>query len=168
MERTSERRGRDPLAPPSMKIRPATFDDREELLDIWLRSVRATHTFLTEEDIQRMLPLVRDRALRHLELWVLIAGEETLAGFMGLDGHKLEMLFLGPEFLRQGGGTLLVQHARRLKGSLRVDVNEENSAARQFYQAMSFVVHGRSPLDATGKPHPLLHLGESPLSEPEG
>lgn len=144
-----------------MKIRPATFDDREELLDIWLRSVRATHAFLTEEDVQILLPHVRDGALLHLELWVLQADEETPAGFMGLDGNKLEMLFLAPEFLRQGGGTLLVQHARRLKGPLRVDVNEENSAARKFYEAMAFVGHSRSPRDSTGKPHPLLHLREA-------
>ena len=39
-----------------------------------------------------------------------------------------------------------------------MDVNEENQAARGFYEALGFVVVGRSPLDETGRPHPLLHL----------
>ena len=35
-----------------MNIRRAIPADREILVDIWLRSVRATHTFLSEEDMQ--------------------------------------------------------------------------------------------------------------------
>ena len=46
-----------------MTIRRATPADRDALLDIWLRSVRATHTFLSEQDIQSLLPIVRDVAL---------------------------------------------------------------------------------------------------------
>jgi hypothetical protein len=55
-----------------MRIRAAQPTDRDALLDIWLRSVRATHTFLTEEDIQFYLPFVR-AALEssELEVWVL-------------------------------------------------------------------------------------------------
>ena len=42
-----------------MLIREALPTDRDALLEVWLRSVRATHTFLTEEDVQALLPLVR-------------------------------------------------------------------------------------------------------------
>jgi putative acetyltransferase len=42
-----------------MNIRRAMPTDRELLVDIWLRSVRATHTFLSEDDFQCFLPLVR-------------------------------------------------------------------------------------------------------------
>ena len=141
-----------------MRIRPATFDDRDELLELWQRSVRATHDFLTEEDIKHYHPLVRDGALKHLELWILVDEQDTPTGFMALDGRKLEMLFLDPGHLRQGGGSRLVAHARRLKGALQVDVNEQNLAARRFYEAMGFVLEGRSELDSSGRPFPLLHL----------
>ena len=50
-----------------MWIRAATSDEQSPLLDIWLRSVRATHAFLSEDDIQFLLPLVRDHALKELE-----------------------------------------------------------------------------------------------------
>jgi putative acetyltransferase len=81
-------------------------------------------------------------------------------GFLGLDGAKLEALFIDPEHFRQGGGRLLVEHARRLKGPLMVDVNEQNPDALEFYHALGFTVIGRSDVDSSGRPFPLLHLRE--------
>src|SRR5215469_7923700 len=118
-----------------MMIREALPDDRGELLDIWLRSVRATHTFLTEDDIQGLLPQVRDAALIALELWVLCSDVGVPVGFVGLSGAKVEALFLAPEYRRQGGGRRLLDHARKLKGPLTVDVNEQNPEAVRFYEA---------------------------------
>jgi putative acetyltransferase len=141
-----------------MTIRAAAPTDRPALLDIWLRSVRATHAFLTENDIQSLLPLVRDVALMHLELWVLCAEGGEAIGFLGLSGAKLEAMFLVPEQRRRGGGRLLVEHARRLKGPMSVDVNEQNPEAVLFYQAVGFRAVGRSEVDGTGRPFPLLHL----------
>ncbi len=141
-----------------MHIRPGGAADHTQLLEIWLRSVRATHAFLTEDDIQFYLPLVRDVALPHLELWVLCADSGALMGFMGLSGNKLEALFLDPLYLRCGGGRRLVEHARALKGELLVDVNEQNPAACRFYEACGFVLEGRSEVDSTGRPFPLLHM----------
>ena len=143
-----------------MNIRKAVVEDHCVLLEIWLRSVRATHTFMSEEDIQFILPLVRDHALKELEVWVLVADEGSIMGFMGLSGNKMEALFLGPEFIRRGGGRLLVEHARKLKGALHLDVNEQNPQARQFYEALGFVVEGRSELDPSGQPFPILHMRE--------
>jgi putative acetyltransferase len=142
-----------------MNIRRAIPADRDTLLDIWLRSVRATHTFLSEEDIQFFFPLVRDcLASGELEMWVLCSDSDETMGFMGMSGSKIEALFLAPEFHRCGGGRLLVRHAQALKGELTVDVNEQNPMACRFYEACGFVVEGRSELDSTGRPFPLLHM----------
>jgi putative acetyltransferase len=150
-----------------MEIRPALPTDRDMLLDIWLRSVRATHTFLSEADIQSFLPLVRDYlgSADH-ELWVLCSESQTPLGFMGMSGSKMESLFLAPEFHRRGGGRRLVRHAQALKGELTVDVNEQNPAACRFYEACGFVVEGRSELDDTGRPFPLLHMRLAALQPP--
>ncbi|HKA36214.1 MAG TPA: GNAT family N-acetyltransferase [Thermoanaerobaculia bacterium] len=141
-----------------MEIRRATSSDRDVLADIWLRSVRATHAFLSEEDIRSFLPIVRNVALVELELWVLESDSGEAIGFLGMNGAKMEALFLAPEFLRKGGGRMLVEHARKLKGELTVDVNEQNRAAVRFYRACGFVIEGRSMLDGTGRPLPLLHM----------
>jgi putative acetyltransferase len=141
-----------------LNIRRGIPADRNRLLDIWLQSVRATHTFLSEADIQSFLPIVRDVALAELEIWVLCVDSGLPVGFMGMSASKVEALFLAPEFCRHGGGRRLIRHAHELKGELTVDVNEQNPAARLFYEACGFVVEGRSELDSTGRPFPLLHM----------
>lgn len=142
-------------------IRPATPADLAALLALWLASVRATHAFLDEQDIQALLPIVRDDALPNLEVWVM-QREALVSGFIGLSGAHVEALFVAPECFRQGCGQALLAHARRLKGVLTVDVNEQNPQALAFYIANGFEVQGRSPVDASGNPFPLLHLREIP------
>src|SRR5215469_5570524 len=127
-----------------MTIREAELNDQETLVDIWLRSVKATHTFLTEEDIQALLPEVRNGALPKLELWMLCSETGRAIGFLGLSGSNVEALFIAPEFFRLGGGRMLLDHAHRLKGPLIVDVNEQNPEAVRFYEACGFGIAGRS------------------------
>lgn len=142
-----------------MYIRRAFAEDREILFDIWLRSVRATHTFVSEEDLQSFMPLVQNYlASDGAEFWVLCTDDGAVMGFMGMAGQKMESLFLAPEFQRRGGGRRLVEHAHERHGELVVDVNEQNTAARRFYEACGFVVEGRSEFDETGRPYPLLHM----------
>lgn len=143
-----------------MQIRSGTAGDHEKLVEIWLQSVRATHDFLTEEEIQALLPEVRDSALSQLELWVLCADEDIPIGFMGLVDSSLEGLFLSPDWIGRGGGKLLLEHARKLKGPLTVDVNEQNPSAIGFYEANGFEIVGRSETDDAGRPYPLLHMRE--------
>jgi putative acetyltransferase len=141
------------------QIRRARPADSGALLALWERSVRATHEFLTEDDIVGLRPHVA-QALRDdaLELWAL-TDEDVPIGFMGLAGDDIAALFLEPAHRERGGGRRLVAHAQALRGGeLTVDVNEQNPAARGFYEALGFVVAGRSPLDADGRPFPLLHM----------
>lgn len=142
-----------------MGIRRAIPTDREVLLDIWLQSVRATHTFVSEADIQSMIPHVRGYlASEEPEFWVFCDDAGAIMGFMGMSGSKMESLFLAAEFQRRGAGRRLVRHAQALHGELTVDVNEQNAPARAFYEACGFVVEGRSELDDQGRPYPLLHM----------
>ncbi|MDY0300018.1 MAG: GNAT family N-acetyltransferase [Trichlorobacter sp.] len=144
-----------------MKIRKAQLEDHQTLLAIWEQSVRASHDFLSEQDIQLLIPMVRDQALPGLEVWVLCDESSAPIGFMGLDNNKLEALFISPTSFRRGGGKLMLEYARKLKGELQVDVNEQNPSAVAFYLSNGFVVAGRSPTDSQGLPFPLLHLNEA-------
>jgi putative acetyltransferase len=149
----------DPMTD-AQQIRLATAADIDRLVALWERSVRETHDFLTESDIADLRPRVGE-ALEDegLDLWVLVDPDETPIGFLGLAGDDISALFIDPAHLGQGGGRLLVAHAQRLRGGeLTVDVNEQNPAARQFYEALGFTVVGRSPLDDEGRPFPLLHM----------
>ena len=153
----------DRNAEPAMRVqvRRAQSDDAPELLDIWLRSVRATHAFLTVADISFLKPRVLDYLVSDAsELYVVCTDTGAVAGFMGLSGNEVEALFLAPDHLRRGLGTRLIAEARSLRpgAELTVDVNEQNTDARRFYEASGFVVEGRSASDGQGLPFPLLHM----------
>jgi len=107
-----------------LHIRRGTLEDRHVLFDVWLRSVEATHAFVSDTDIQAFKPLVRDYlASRETEFWVLCDADGTVAGFMGMGGPNVESLFLAPEFHRRGGGRRLIEHALARHRELTVDVS---------------------------------------------
>ncbi|MBR6466595.1 MAG: GNAT family N-acetyltransferase [Desulfovibrio sp.] len=126
------------------------------ILELWEASVRASHAFLDEDDIEAIRDDVASAALGVPEL--VTAWDSGLAGFMGAAGTMLEMLFVRPERFGQGIGTLLVRHAVGRLGVRQVDCNEQNPGALAFYRRLGFAVEGRSAKDGAGRPFPLLHL----------
>jgi len=141
-------------------VRPARVEDRERLLELWERSVRATHHFLEDSDVVALRPLVAEElASDAVDWWVLVSATEALIGFLGFANDTIEALFIDPDHHGQGGGKYLVAHAQSLgAGALAVDVNEQNIAALRFYEALGFSVVRRSPVDAGGRPFPILHM----------
>ncbi len=140
-----------------MKIEQAKTRDHPTLISLWEASVRATHHFLPEVEIDVLKPLILEHYFAAVDL-VCARDETGIAGFCGVHDGNIEMLFLAPEARGRGIGRLLVAHAISRQGATRVDVNEQNAQALGFYQRMGFVVTGRSPLDGQGKPYPLLHM----------
>ncbi len=143
-----------------MKIEPASLSDHPALLGVWERAVRATHDFLSEDDIVSIRAAVRDHALPALEVYVTRDDKGAPIGFMGLAGNTVEALFVDPSLHGRGVGRAFLDYARALRGSLKVDVNEQNPRAAAFYLKYGFVQTGRSPLDSDGRPFPILHLAE--------
>lgn len=143
-----------------MIIRAREKRDIPRLTKIWEDSVRATHHFLTEADVQFYLPMVRDEALPAFDVWVAENETGELLGFIGLSDAKIEMLFVDPACHGQGTGKALIQHARNHRGRLTLDVNEQNPQAHAFYKSCGFIDTGRSELDGSGRPFPLIHMAE--------
>ena len=158
-----------PIDVMDMHVRPARVEDRERVLELWERSVRATHHFLEDSDIVALRPLVAEElASDEIDWWVLVSATGTLIGFLGCASDTIEALFIDPDYHGQGGGKLLVAHAQRLgAGALAVDVNEQNEAALGFYEALGFSVVGRSPTDAGGRPLSTLHMKREAPGTPE-
>jgi putative acetyltransferase len=141
-----------------MLIRTSLPSDHPSLLELWRRSVSATHAFLTKQDILDIEKEVAGKYLPTLELWVYESAGAALLGFMGLDGSKVEMLFAEPDRRGQGIGSSLLNHARQRHGTLTLDVNEQNPKALGFYLHYGFKEIGRSAADSAGRPFPLIHL----------
>jgi putative acetyltransferase len=133
-------------------------DEYPRVVDVWEASVRATHHFITEADIIFFKPLVRE-ALPHMDALLCVRSDDgPIAGFIGVAGRKVEMLFIDPAWRGQGGGKRLLQYAVATLGATELDVNEQNEQAVGFYRRMGFDIVGRSERDGTGKPYPLLHM----------
>jgi len=146
---------------PLMNIRPRVAADNAVLVAIWEDAVRATHHFLGEDDIQFFRPLVRDDYLPAVEVLVAEDSAGKPVGFIGLDGPKVEMLFVSASQHGKGIGKALIEHVGQLKGPLAVDVNEQNPGGVAFYLKCGFRQVGRSERDGQGKPFPLLHLAQA-------
>ncbi|MDN5201933.1 acetyltransferase [Fulvivirgaceae bacterium BMA10] len=129
-----------------------------EVVDVWEASVRATHHFLKEEDIQFFKPLILNEFLKAVTLSSARNEIGRIVGFMGVANEKLEMLFIHPDMMGQGIGKQLLRHAIENLNIDKVDVNEDNQTAVGFYKYFGFRAIKRSPLDGMGKPYPILHM----------
>lgn len=129
-----------------------------ELVAVWEASVRATHHFISEEDIAYYKPLILNEYLNAVNLRVVRNDQQAIIGFMGVAEQQLEMLFIHPDYRGTGIGKALLNYAIDTMQVTQVDVNEQNKQAVGFYTKANFKLTGRSPLDGAGKPYPILHL----------
>lgn len=128
------------------------------LLAIWEGSVKATHHFLADGDFIAIKPMVWD-ALQGIEHLVVARDQENKPlAFLGCAEGKIEMLFVAPSSFGLGIGRQLVHHAATELSATELDVNEQNEGAQRFYEAMGFIVTGRSEKDGMGKTYPLLKM----------
>lgn len=130
----------------------------DALTTLWEASVRATHHFLTEEDIQKITPFVK-KGLSAVETLVIAYDNHRPVAFMGIDTDKIEMLFVSPGCLGKGIGKKLVELGITQYGVRYVDVNEQNPQAAGFYRHIGFEVFERTELDEQGNPFPILKMG---------
>ncbi|MDR0705969.1 MAG: GNAT family N-acetyltransferase [Planctomycetaceae bacterium] len=138
-------------------IETVLLNDYQEIIDVWEQSIRATHHFLEEQDIQYFKPLILNEYLRAMELFC-VRQENKIVGFIGLSADKIEMLFIRPEYFGEGIGKELINFAIHERKIGKVDVNEQNSQAVGFYRHMGFEILSRSPIDSFGKPFPILTM----------
>lgn len=140
------------------ELQTRTPEQLAPLVDVWERSVRATHHFLSESEIQRIKAYV-PQALAESEH--LVVEEETPGaplGFLGVNGNRLEMLFLDPAARGKGLGRKLIQYGIDAFHIQEVTVNEQNPQAVDFYQHLGFVTYRRTDRDEEGGPYPLLYM----------
>ena len=129
-----------------------------EVVNIWEASVRATHHFLKEEDIQYFKPLILNTYLATVELKCVRNEEGRIIGFLGVADQNLEMLFIDLDYRGKQVGKTLLNFSIKKMNVRKVDVNEQNDQAVGFYKKCGFETTSRSELDSSGKPYPTLHM----------
>ncbi|MCI1290512.1 MAG: GNAT family N-acetyltransferase [Lactobacillus sp.] len=127
------------------------------LTKFWRASVAATHDFLSAAEIDQIEKYV-PQALQAVQILLIARSDGKIVGFMGINGHFLEMLFIDPKFRGQGLGKQLLQLGQTKYGVNELSVNEQNPQAVGFYQHMGFETYKRTDLDEEGQPYPLLYM----------
>ena len=120
------------------KIVRCNENDYSSLSEIWERSVRATHDFLTEKSIEEIRSAL-------------------IPEYFRLAGEMIEMLFVDADCRGLGYGSMLLDFAKA-NGATRVDVNQQNPSALLFYISKGFHIIGLDDTDEAGRPYPILHL----------
>ena len=134
------------------------------LVHLWNGSVRTTHHFLTPGDIEKLKPCV-EQALGQIPVLAIAVpeacgsdGKIRVAGFVGIDGEKIEMLFVASEFIGRHVGRQLVEWAAAEHGARLIDVNEQNEHAASVYRHWGFETYERTETDDYGNPFPILKM----------
>ena len=128
-----------------------------ELITIWENSVKATHTFLTNDEIAK-IKLYVPEALKNVQNLAIATIENKPVAFMGIQNKRIEMLFVSPDNRGQGIGRKLIDFAKKNFSADEVTVNEQNIQAVGFYTHLGFKVYKRTDLDEQGNAYPLLYM----------
>ena len=138
------------------KIDHLTDSLKDELIDVWDKSVRSSHHFLAEEDLNYYRSRIRDIYFDAVDLYVI--RNPNVVAFMGLSEDMVEMLFVLPSEKGKGYGSALLNYAFEEKHIRKIDVNEQNTEAYKFYTNRGYHAIAKDEVDAEGKPYPIIHL----------
>lgn len=133
-------------------------EDYDKLLDVWVSAVEATHHFLSKEDYEfykTHVPVY----FNHLDLYAYKNEDGKIVAYIGIsEDNMIDMLFVHNSVRGKGIGKILLDYAINKLDARRVDVNEQNKQALDFYYHQGFVEVGRDEYDGEGKAYPILHL----------
>ncbi|MBS5793583.1 MAG: GNAT family N-acetyltransferase [Clostridiales bacterium] len=141
-----------------IEVKDRTLILIEKLVELWEKSVKETHLFLSEDEIESIKMYV-PQALKDINTLVIIENEINCPiAFMGVQDEKLEMLFILPKERGKGLGKKLLQYGIENYSIKELTVNEQNPLAKGFYEYMGFKVYKRTEYDEQGQPYPLLYM----------
>ena len=130
----------------------------KQLLEVWESSVKATHLFLSKNEIEEIKKYV-PQALNEIPHLIIVENENQVPiGFMGIAEQHLEMLFISDEERGKGLGSELLKYGIEKYLINDLAVNEQNPLAKGFYEHMGFKVYKRTDYDEQGNPYPLIYM----------
>ena len=129
-----------------------------QLLEVWEDSVKATHTFLSNEEIEKIKEYVPQALIGISHLIIETDENGNPIAFMGIEGNKLEMLFIKNSERGKGIGKQLLNYGIENYSVNDLAVNEDNPQAKGFYEHMGFKVYKRNELDEQGNHYPVLYM----------
>lgn len=129
-----------------------------QLLAVWEDSVKATHLFLSNEEINSIKKYVPQAIFGVSHLIIMENESQQPIAFMGIENRKLEMLFIKNSERGKGLGKQLLSYGIENYNVNELAVNEQNLNIKGFYEYMGFKTYKRTELDEQGNPYPILYM----------
>ena len=129
-----------------------------QLLEVWENSVKATHLFLSNEEIIKIKKYVPEAISKISHLIVIENDNNIPIAFMGIENEKLEMLFITNNERGKCLGKQLLNYGIENYNVNELIVNEQNPKAKEFYEHMGFKEYKRSEIDEQGNAYPILYM----------
>lgn len=130
-------------------IRKLQKVDLNEVADIWLKTNRKAHFFISDqywisnyEFVKEMLP--------QAEVYVY-EKDKRIQGFVGVRDEYIEGIFVADEMQSQGIGKKLLDYIKAEKIRLQLNVYQKNIRAISFYQREGFIIQCEKMDEFTGE-----------------
>ena len=88
-------------------IRQSRADETGRLYEIWHDAVRASHDFISADDMAEIEHMVKTEYLPGNDFWVAADDDGDIVGFMRLEGSHVDSLFVDPQAQGKGAGRSL-------------------------------------------------------------
>ena len=130
---------------PRLKFRPLEVSDVEAISRVHHGACLIAYRFM---NWSYSLPEVEAWYATKFPEWTWTQGafdtDDAMAGFIALVDRHVDQLFVGPAHQHLGiGSQLLASVITNLPGPITLDVFEENSSARKFYEKHGFEARDR-------------------------
>ncbi|MEV5703543.1 GNAT family N-acetyltransferase [Actinoallomurus sp. NPDC052274] len=145
-------------------IRLANPEDAEPIAAVHIASRAATMPYLPPQKrtLDQVARWVREVVLEECRTSVAVRAGE-IVGYAAVRRDLLEDLYLHPDALRQGIGTLLLEEVKRSSpDGVSLHVFQQNTGARAFYEHHGFTIVATSDGSANMEGLPELTLSWSP------
>nr|WP_299173263.1 GNAT family N-acetyltransferase [uncultured Allomuricauda sp.] len=120
-------------------IRPYQDIDLESVMTIWYNAQEVGHPFLSQKFIEKVKKMMKDKLLPNSKTWVYTNNNQVY-GFVSMIGNEIGGLFVDPNMQSKGIGSHLLTHMLRFNEVLEVEVFDQNSIGKSFYQKHGFKI----------------------------
>ena len=111
-----------------MPIRKLQKTDINRVAEIWLTANRNAHAFIPAAYWESHLDFVKNM-LPQTEVYVYETNQ-TIQGFIGINGESIEGIFVANEMQSHGIGKLLLDFLKEKKTKLSLNVYQKNKIGR--------------------------------------
>ena len=132
-------------------VRQYSNGDIDAVMQIWLDTNIRAHHFIPSDYWRTNCDMVRE-LLSHAEIYV---HEDECAkqidGFIGLNDDYIEGIFVKETMQSKEIGKQLLNHVKKVKPTLKLNVYQKNEKAIKFYLREKFNIRSENIDDNTGE-----------------